>query len=144
MLDINNPDHPRYQEAVALNVDHPWAAVIVARPEYDLIAIDLAERLGIEFPYEKEIWPGARLLSREPIVDTELSSERHPLLGRIQERLDGRDIKSAGIVYTHNPLMPDSHGESFFELMLRRGDDLFFIDAKEWSLFRIRGFFSED
>jgi hypothetical protein len=141
MLRMRDSKHPDYLEAMQLNQNLNWTVIVVGDVSYDAIATETAKNLGGGFDHEKEFWPGMRLISRVPLVGNGAVIRGVNILNRITERLEGEEIPAGGLVYLHSWITPSPKGESAFELILRRGDEVFFIDGKEKKLFRFRNYF---
>ena len=143
MLNMNDPENPDYLKAMKLNQNLNWAAIVVGNSNYEKIASETARNLGGGFDYEKEFWPGMQLMSREPLFEKKAAFGGINILERVVERLEGVEISTgpSELVYMHSWLTPSPKGESPFELILRRRGDVFFLDGKEWKLFRFRNYF---
>ncbi len=143
MLNMKDQENPDYLEAMKLNQDLNWAAIVIGDSRYEEIASETARSLGGGFDYEKEFWPGMRLMSRGPLSEKNAAFSGINILDRVAKRLEGVEIPSGpgGLVYLHSWLTPSPTGESPFELILRRRGDVFFMDGKELKLFRFRNYF---
>ncbi len=143
MLNMRDPKNPDYIEAMKLNQNLHWAAIVVGDSGYEAIAAETARSLGGGFDYEKEFWPGMWLKSRAPLAEKNAAFNGINILDRVAERLDDVEIPASpgGLVYLHSWFTPSPKGESPFELILRRRGDVFFLDGKELKLFRFRNYF---
>lgn len=140
MLSIADPSHETYLEAVELNREEDWAAIAVSGARYSEIADDIQTRMGLDFEHSLEVWPGVRVLSREPIA-LEGGSSAQDLLDRIADKVPESPPEDSGFIYLHSFLNPKATGEGPFELMYKRHTDLFYINGGKQRLYRLRNYF---
>lgn len=143
MIKTKNPENPDYLEAMRLNRDLNWAVIVVGDLSYQAIAFETARNLGGGFNYEKEFWPEMWLMSRVPLAEKDATFSGNNILDRVTNRLEDVEIPAGpgGLLYLHSWLTPSPKGDSPVELILRRREDVFFLDGKEWKLFRFRNYF---
>jgi hypothetical protein len=140
MMGKTEPD-AAYDAAIAANKQLDWVAIALASPDYEPIAVETIRRLQVAYPYRKEVWPGTTLISQVPLSSDRANASEPDLLRRVAVRLETAQVPEGGVVYWHSWLTPTPQGEGFFELMLRRGNDLFFIDGKTLRFYRLRHYF---
>lgn len=133
--------NPTYDAAIANNKELDWVAIALASPNYEAIAAETIRRLEVSYPYRKEVWPGTTLISQVPLSSDRANASKPDLLRRVAVRLETAQVPDGGVVYWHSWFTPTPQGEGFFELMLRRGNDLFFIDGKTLRFYRLRHYF---
>jgi len=143
MLSFDSAEAPQYEEVVGLNRKLPWVAIAIANESLDGFARNLSEDLGGGFDHEVEVWPGLKVMSRVPFPDETGAMERPPLLQKVDTKLLDSEAGERGVIYLHTPLTPKDSGNGLFELMLRRGEDLFYIDSESLRFYRLRGMFRE-
>jgi len=142
MISFDSTD-PRYVGMIEANKGVRWVAAAVANPSLMPFAEQTLRRLGLELPYSTEPWPGMTVLTRSRPVSDLQHPEAVELLRRIRDKLRNRQIPVRGLIYVHSFLSPTRLGEGLFEIMFRRGDDLFYIDGKHFEFIRLRGYFQD-
>jgi hypothetical protein len=140
MLSIADPANETYLEAVELNRGEDWAAIAVSGARYSEIADDIQNRMGLDFEHRLEVWPGVRVLSREPIA-LDGGNSAQDLLDRLADKVPETPPEGSGFIYLHSFLNPKVAGDGPFELMYKRHTDLFYIDGGEQRLYRLRNYF---
>ena len=141
MFTGSDPSDTLMHEALANNAELPWVAIAVGSTRQTLAAEAAASSLGGGFNYRHELWPGMELWSRYPYPDYKDLDLEPPLLKRIQSKLSGRNSTDSGILYFHSLFSREPKGESFLEVMLRRGNDLFYIETTSMQFYCIRNYF---
>jgi hypothetical protein len=133
-----------YEAAIAANKRLDWVAIALASTDYEPIAAETIRRLECAYPYRKEVWPGTILISKVPLSGDDRDAAGPDLLRRVAARVEAGRVHNAAVIYWHSWLSPAPQGEGFFELILRRGDDLFFIDGKNLRFYRLRHYFRSE
>gem|GEM_PF-6954944 len=140
MLSTREITDPKYMEAVALNRDEDWIAIVIAGDDYNAIAEDAQQRLGLDLPHMLEVWPGVRVFTRE-LLSLENASGALDLLNRVATKVPEDVPEGSGFIFLHSFLKSAEAGEGPFELMYKRGDELFYIDGGAQRLYRFRNYF---
>jgi 4-amino-4-deoxy-L-arabinose transferase-like glycosyltransferase len=140
MLNMDDPADPRFQQAIEANKHEPWIAMAIAGERYAAIAEAARAGLDLEFPYTAEVWPGVQVWSETPIAAASINGEPE-LLSRVSRKLSGGVGGKSGFIFIHSLLTPEENGEGILEVMYRRRDDLFYIDASAGRLYRLRNYF---
>ena len=141
MVDFKTSDTLLYQETISLNSELPFVAIALTNDQFADMGEILARDLGGGFNYRTEVWPGLVVLSRSPFAEDSSTKGKPPLLQRVEERLSDPESNESGIVYLHTPFTPRESGSGLFELILRRGGDLFYLDSESRRFYRLRGLF---
>ena len=140
MLSPQEITDPKYLEAVALNTDEDWIAIAIASDDYNTLAEDAQQRLGLDLPHVLEVWPGVLVFTGKPLI-LENASSALGLLNRIANKVP-RDVpKGSSLIFLHSFLKPANAGEGLFEVMYKRGNDLFYVDGVAQKLYRLRNYF---
>ena len=140
MLSPQEITDPKYLEAIALNRDEDWIAIAIVGDDYNALAEDAQQRLGLDLPHVLEVWPGVRVFTGKPL-SLENASGALDLFNRIATKIP-RDVpKGSGFIFLHSFLKPANAGEGLFEVMYKRGNDLLYVDSVAQRLYRLRNYF---
>ena len=100
MLSPQEITDPKYLEAVALNTDEDWIAIAIASDDYNTLAEDAQQRLGLDLPHVLEVWPGVLVFTGKPLI-LENASSALGLLNRIANKVP-RDVpKGSSLIFLH-------------------------------------------
>ena len=140
MLSPQEITDPKYLEAVAHNSNEDWIAIAISGDGYHAIAEDAQQRLGLDLPHVSEVWPDVRVFTERPLI-LENASGALDLLNRIATKVPTDIPKGSGFIFLHSFLKPADLGEGLFELIYKRGNDLFYVDGIAQKLYRLRNYF---
>lgn len=124
------------------NRDTKFAAIVVLGGNFDKLATEMAERIGLDGRYRAPFWANGYLLlpTNSPALISR-SSSRHPVLDELARRVPPRRNLGNGMVYLRHPL--SSQEGDWLEVVIKRDADAFFYRSHGHSLVRVRGYFSE-